>query len=498
MANALIISYFGLLCVLSVYGGHRLLMAILYVRHRRKPVGPESEQDGLPPVTIQLPIFNERYVAERLIRAVAAIRYPRELYEIQVLDDSNDDTVEVVAELVSELRATGLDIHHVRRPTREGFKAGALAYGLERCKGELVAVFDADFIPPTDFLEHTVRHFADDGVGMVQVRWGHVNRDYSLLTQAQAVLLDGHFVVEHSARFRSGRFFNFNGTAGLWRKQAIDDAGGWQHDTLTEDLDLSYRSQCAGWRFVYLDDFEVPAEVPVDMGAFKTQQHRWAKGSIQTARKILPAVLRSDLPRRVKFEACFHLTANISFLLMFLLSILMPMTMWVRVDRGLEWSFAFDLPLFVLSTLAVCHFYALSQRELGKSLWAQIKYVPSVLALGVGMSLNNSRAVVEALLGHETPFVRTPKYDIRTKAKGDSGDWHLKKYVKPKWRQPVLELLIGLWFIPGVVLALMHGGRALLSLPFLLLFQAGYLYVSIVSLGQLFRGARRRITAAAQ
>ncbi len=488
-----LILYFALLLLLSVFGAHRALMVWLFLRHRRSlRLAPPTGGEGVPPVTVQLPVYNERYVAERLIRAVAALRYPKDRLEVQVLDDSTDDTVALVAELVAELSDDGVDIVHVRRPERTGFKAGALAYGSERAKGALLAVFDADFIPPPDFLERTVQHFRDERVGMVQVRWGHVNRDYSLLTKAQAVLLDGHFVIEHAARAASGRFFNFNGTAGIWRRAAIDEAGGWQHDTLTEDLDLSYRAQQAGWRFVYLDDVEVPAELPVDMAAFKTQQHRWAKGSIQTARKLLPELLESRLPGHVKAEACFHLTANVSFVLMLALSLLMPMTVAARIDRGWLGTFAMDLPLFLLATLSVCQFYALSQRQLGRTLWEQVRHVPVVLALGVGMSLNNTRAVLEALSGHDTPFVRTPKYDIREAGQA----WHGKRYVRPAWRQPLVELLIGLWFTPGIVLACTYGGRALLSLPFLVLFQAGYLYVSLVSLGQLARSGRRRLGAA--
>ena len=492
MELTLVILYFGLLIVLSVYGSHRLLMVWLFHRHRHTDNRPTAEFDELPTVTVQLPIFNERYVAERLIRSVAGIDYPRDRFEIQVLDDSTDDTVGLVAQVVASLRADGVDVVHVRRPGREGFKAGALAYGLERAKGELVAVFDADFLPQAEFLNDTVHHFTDEHIGMVQVRWGHVNRDFSALTQTQAVLLDAHFVVEHTARYRSGRFFNFNGTAGIWRKKAIEDAGGWQHDTLTEDLDLSYRAQQAGWRFVFRDDIEVPAEVPVDMAAFKSQQHRWAKGSIQTGMKLLPSILRSRLPRRIKLEALFHLTANFSFLLMFLLSILMPATLFVRIDRGWVGTVAMDLPLFIVATLSVCQFYALSQKALGRSLWERLKYLPLVLALGVGMSLNNTRAVVEALVRRTTPFVRTPKYDISTQ----NTSWVGKRYATRRWLQPVLELALGLWFTPAIYFALAHGGRALLALPFLALFQFGYLYVSLTSLGQTLRLTRFRATGA--
>jgi cellulose synthase/poly-beta-1,6-N-acetylglucosamine synthase-like glycosyltransferase len=488
MELALVITYFGLLSLVSIYGAHRLWMAWLCSRHREDPSRPTRPLAEPPTVLVQLPVYNERYVAERLIRSAASMRHPREQLRIQVLDDSNDDTVEVVARVVSELRAEGIDVRHVRRDERVGFKAGALAHGLTQCDGEFIAVFDADFIPEPDFLENTLPHFADPGVGMVQVRWEHVNRDYSGLTQAQAVLLDGHFVIEHTARYRSGRFFNFNGTAGIWRRATIEDAGGWQHDTLTEDLDLSYRAQQRGWRFVFERDVSVPAELPVDLAAFKSQQHRWAKGSVQTAKKLLLDLLKSDLPQKVKVEAFFHLTANSAYVMMLLLSIMMPLVLMVRVDRGWLGTLAMDLPLFVFATLSVVNFYALSQRQLGRGLVAQLKYIPHVLALGVGMTLNNTRAVVEALVGHPSEFQRTPKYDIRKTGQS----WQANRYVRTKWLQPLAEVALGLWMTPGVVVALETGGRALAALPFLILFQTGFLYVGIASLAQAFGVSRAR------
>ncbi|MFM2151832.1 MAG: hypothetical protein RL199_267, partial [Pseudomonadota bacterium] len=317
-------TYFAVLVVLSLYGSHRYYMSYLYYRHKANLPMPAGRLQTLPRVTIQLPIFNEMYVCERLVDAVCAIEYPRELFEVQVLDDSTDETTSIAAAAVERWKKRGIDISYVHRTNRQGFKAGALQAGLAKAKGEFVAVFDADFVPGADFLRKTIHYFSDQNVGMVQVRWEHLNREFSLLTNAQAVFLDGHFVIEHTARNRSGRFFNFNGTAGIWRRQAIHDGGGWQHDTLTEDLDLSYRTQLAGWRFVYLPDVVSPAEVPVEMNAFKSQQARWAKGSIQTAKKLLPRILASDLPRSIKSEAFFHLTANICYPLMVVLSLLMP------------------------------------------------------------------------------------------------------------------------------------------------------------------------------
>src|SRR5262249_14633961 len=271
---------------------------------------PLPPPERLPRVTVQLPLYNEMYVVERLLESVCAIDYPRDLLEIQVLDDSTDETQAIASAAVARYREKGFDVQYLHRDERTGYKAGALDAGLQSAKGEFVLIFDADFIAPPEVLRTTLGHFADPRVGMVQVRWGHINREYSLLTQVQSVLLDGHFVLEHGGRNRAGRFFNFNGTAGVWRPTGSEDAGGWQHGTLTEDRDLSYRAQMRGWRFVFVQDVVSPAEVPVEMNAFKSQQHRWAKGSIQTCRKLLPRILASPLPLPIKVEAAFHLTAN--------------------------------------------------------------------------------------------------------------------------------------------------------------------------------------------
>jgi cellulose synthase/poly-beta-1,6-N-acetylglucosamine synthase-like glycosyltransferase len=312
----ILVSYFFVLSILAVYGWHRYYLVYLYMRHKDSQPAEPAALDPLPVVTVQLPIYNEMYVADRLIDAVCRLDYPPELLEIQVLDDSTDETCEIAELAVRRNAAQGIDIKYFHRDDRAGYKAGALEAGLRIARGRFVAIFDADFLPGADFLHRLLPHFGDDGVGMVQARWGHINQDYSLLTKIQSILLDGHFVLEHGARNRSGRFFNFNGTAGIWRRDAIDSAGGWQHDTLTEDLDLSYRAQLLGWKFVFLPDVVSPAEVPVEMNAFKSQQHRWAKGSIQTCRKLLPQILQADLPPQVKAEAFFHLTANFNYLLM--------------------------------------------------------------------------------------------------------------------------------------------------------------------------------------
>src|SRR5262245_5148538 len=325
-------SYFFVLIVLAIYGWHRYYLVYLYLRNRNNGAKAGAPLNPLPVVTIQLPLYNEMYVADRLIAAVCDIDYPRELLEIQVLDDSTDETRGVAELAVRRHAAQGLDIKYIHRANRAGFKAGALEEGLRVARGEFIAIFDADFMPTADFLTRLMPHFRDPGIAMVQARWGHINQDYSLLTKIQSILLDGHFVLEHGGRNRSGRFFNFNGTAGIWRRAAIDDSGGWQHDTLTEDLDLSYRAQLRGWRFVFASDVIAPAEVPVEMNAFKSQQFRWAKGSIQTCRKLLPRILRADLPLGVKAEAFFHLTANFNYPFMCVLSVLMFPAMVIRYN----------------------------------------------------------------------------------------------------------------------------------------------------------------------
>jgi cellulose synthase/poly-beta-1,6-N-acetylglucosamine synthase-like glycosyltransferase len=478
---AVIVGYVLVLLVLSVYGSHRYFMAYLYYRHKYRLPTPKARFDELPRVTIQLPVYNEMYVVRRLIDAVCRIEYPRELLEIQVLDDSTDETQEIARAAVEQRRAEGIDVHYIHRQQRSGFKAGALKHGLERARGQFVAVFDADFVPGPEFLQRTIHFFTDPGVGMVQVRWEHLNRGFSALTQAQSIFLDGHFVIEHTARNRSGRFFNFNGTAGIWRRETIASAGGWQHDTLTEDLDLSYRAQLEGWRFVFLPDVAAPAEIPVEMNAFKSQQHRWAKGSVQTALKLLPRIWRSDLPSEVKQEAFFHLTANFAYLLMIPLALLLPISVMVRVSHGWYEVLLLDVPFFIAATMSVCAFYVASQREIGAGRWQRVKYLPFLMALGIGLSVNNARAVVEALLGHETGFTRTPKLGVR----GPDGSVAPRRYRVAVSLQPIVELALAAYFTLAVTFVLDRG--VWYSLPFLLLFQVGYAYVGLASAFEVLR-----------
>jgi len=362
---ALLLPYFAVMILLAIYGVHRYTMCYLYFKYRKNAnPNPNSHFDELPLVTVQLPIFNEQFVIDRLIEAVCAMDYPREKLEIQVLDDSTDETQQVAADIVARYASLGNPIVYIHRTNRYGYKAGALDAGLKVAKGEFVAIFDADFVPPHDWLMRVIHHFAEPAIGMVQTRWTHLNRDYSMLTQIEAILLDGHFVIEHGARYRSGDFFNFNGTAGIWRIQAISDGGGWQHDTLTEDTDLSYRSQIAGWKFKYLPHVECPSELPIEMSAFKTQQARWAKGLIQTSIKVLPQIFRSDVPRRIKVEAVYHLTANLSYPLMVVMSALLMPAMICRFYQGWFQMLLIDVPLFTASSLSIAVFYVVSQREL--------------------------------------------------------------------------------------------------------------------------------------
>ena len=434
-------------------------------------------------MTVQLPIFNEMYVADRLIDTVCEIDYPRELLEIQVLDDSTDETTSIAELAVRRHVARGFDIHYLHRVDRTGYKAGALEAGLQQATGEFIAIFDADFIPSQDFLKKTLPHFSTDPkIGMVQARWGHINQDYSLLTKIQSILLDAHFVLEHGARNRSGCFFNFNGTAGIWRRETIGSAGGWQHDTLTEDLDLSYRAQLAGWRFVFLSDLVAPAEVPVEMNSFKSQQHRWAKGSIQTCIKLLPRILGSKQPFPVKAEAFFHLTANFNYLLMSLLSILMFPAMYVRFSMGWSEMLLIDVPLFFAATASVANFYVVSQRELYTDWRTRLKYLPFLMSIGIGLCVNNTRAVLEAMFGQQSEFARTPKYGIER----DSDEWVGKKYHQTVGVQPMIELALGLYFTATVYYALVN--QIYGTLPFLMLFQIGFLYTGLLSILQQYTG----------
>jgi cellulose synthase/poly-beta-1,6-N-acetylglucosamine synthase-like glycosyltransferase len=481
---AVMLPYFFVMAILASYGIHRYALVYNFYKNRNRVAGPPPEISAWPRVTVQLPIYNERYVIERLIETVAQFDYPRDLLDIQVLDDSTDETQEVARNCVERYQALGLPISYLHRANREGFKAGALQEGLKSAAGEFIAIFDADFIPPPDFLRRTVPYFSDTRLAMAQTRWSYINRHYSPLTEVEAILLDGHFVVEHSARFRSGLFFNFNGTAGIWRRTAIDDAGGWQHDTLTEDTDLSYRAQLRGWHFIYLPEIDCPSELPVEMNAFKSQQARWAKGLMQTAKKILPRVMRADVPAAVKAEAIFHLTANISYPLMVFLSIILLPAMIVRFYQGWLQVLVIDLPLFLASTCSISSFYLTAERTLYPKTWKRtFLYLPFVMAVGIGLSVRNALAVLEAIFGVKSDFVRTPKYRVGAGAE-EQGQWVKKTYHKSAGWMPFLEVFMGLYFAATVVYAFQNENYA--TIPFLLLFVWGYLYTGLMSLAQTY------------
>jgi len=476
---AIMIPYFFVLIILATYGLHRYWLVYAYYKYRRNVPGTPPAMVEWPKVTIQLPIFNERYVIERLVDAVARFDYPRELLEIQVLDDSTDQTREVARECVERYQALGIPIRYFHRSERTGYKAGALAEGLRSATGEFVAIFDADFLPAPDFLRRTLPYLSDPKIGMVQTRWTYLNREYSVLTEIQTILLDGHFVMEHGARSRSGSFFNFNGTAGVWRRQAVEDAGGWQHDTLTEDTDLSYRAQLHGWRFQYLPDIECASELPVDMNAFKAQQARWAKGLMQTAKKVLPRVMRSSQPLHVKAEAFFHLTANITYPFMVILSTMLLPAMIVRFYQGWFQMMFIDVPLFLASSCSISGFYLASQRVLYPRAWKRsILYMPLVMAVGIGLSVRNAKAVLEAWFGMQSEFVRTPKFRIE----GQTGSSRKKLYRNRAGWLPWVEIALGLYFALTVVYAIQNENYV--TAPFLLLFVGGFFYTGGMSVAQ--------------
>ena len=495
-----LIIYFGILTILAIYGVYRVKQVSEFWRYAKfppKPKGEFSEAD-LPRVTIQLPLFNEMYVVERLVKAVIEIDYPRDRIEIQVLDDSTDETVNIARATVEQYARKGFDIHYIHREDRTGFKAGALENGMKTAKGNLIAIFDADFVPKPDFLRKLVHYFIDPIVGCAQMRWAHINGSYNLLTRLQTIMLDGHFVVEQTTRNRSGNFFNFNGTAGIWRRDAIEMSGGWQHDTLTEDTDLSFRAQLMGWRFVYLLDEEAPAEIPVDVNAFKAQQRRWAKGVVQVWLKLYRRIWYAPLPLRVKLEMFFRLTGNISYPLMIVASFMQFPLLLVRYNQGLYQLMVLDVPLLFFSTVSVVLFYGSAVWYLDKKRRSRMFHLPLVMGLGIGLAFSNARAVLEALAGVKSDFVRTPKYRVE---KTDDESWKSKKYKRKHGWLPLLELSFALYFVLAIAYAVrMHMWGPIV---FLLLFCFGYGYMGTMSLmqavsGKYLRAAWRRKRAVAR
>ncbi len=483
-----LVLYFGILIILSVYGAYRVKQVVDFWRYRRIKPEPKARfpETSLPRITVQLPLFNEMYVVERLLKAVTEIDYPRASLEIQVLDDSTDETVKLARATVEHYAQQGFDIHYIHRTDRTGFKAGALANGLKTATGELVAIFDADFVPKADCLRKLVDFFTDPLVGCAQMRWSHINGTYNLLTRLQTIMLDGHFVVEQTVRNRTGGFFNFNGTAGIWRRSAIEMSGGWQHDTLTEDTDLSFRAQLMGWRFVYLLDEDAPSEIPVEINAFKAQQRRWAKGVMQVGIKLYRRIWLAPLPLRVKLEMFFRLTGNISYPLMIFVSLLQFPLLLVRYNQGFYHLMIFDVPLLFFSTISVLLFYGTGVWYLDREGRApRLLHLPLVMALGIGLAFSNARAVLEAMVGMKSEFVRTPKYRVEN---ATDETWKRKKYKRKRGWLPLLELGFAFYFL----LAILYAVRMHLwgPIPFLMLFLFGYGYMGMMSLLQSTSGRR--------
>lgn len=485
----IVILYFTILTLLAILGVYRVRMVYQFWRYRNVKPHPKRifTEDELPRITVQLPLFNELYVVERLVESVVKLDYPRHLLEIQVLDDSTDETVGIASAVVERFKQQGFDISYIHRSDRTGYKAGALENGMKVAKGELMAIFDADFTPKPDTLRKMVNYFSDEKTGMVQMRWGHINANFSLLTRIQEVLLDGHFVVEQTSRNRTGAFFNFNGTAGMWRREAIEYSGGWQHDTLTEDTDLSFRAQLMGWKFVYLLDEEVPAELPIEMNAFKAQQRRWAKGLVQVGLKLMPRIWHHpQLSIRQKVELFFRLFGNCAAMLMIVLSILHIPVLIVRFNQGMFHMLLFDTPLMIFATFSVVSFYGTAILYRYPNQKWRLWLIPMAMAMGIGLVFSNARAVLEALFGVQSSFVRTPKYNVES----GNDNWlkAAKKYKRKGGLLPFIELAFALYFVGAVYYAIRSNIYA--TIPFLLIFLLGYGYMAMMSL---FQGRVRRL-----
>lgn len=476
MEQVVLIGYFVSLSILFLFGLHGFVMMYYHRKYGHKNPVPDSEFKPDKLVTIQLPLYNEMYVIERLIDAVCEIDYPKDNMEIQVLDDSTDETTAIVAKVVEEKKKLGFDISHIRRGSREGFKAGALKEGMKIAKGEYIAIFDADFIPQKEFLKKTLSYFTDDKVGMVQSRWEHLNGDYSIITKAQALALDGHFVIEQTVRNKSGFFINFNGTGGVWRKKCIEDAGNWHADTLTEDLDLSYRAQLIGWRFVFLKDFTSPAELPSEINALKAQQFRWTKGAVETAKKILPLVWKSKVPLRVKLQSTFHLTNNLVFPFILLAAILNVPLIFIKNSGAHELYFAM-MSLFVLAFVSSFLFYLYSQKDIHTDWRKRIVLFPLFMAGSMGLAVNNSRAVFEGLMNRKSEFVRTPKF----KQESDKDTFVGNKYLNKKLGLSVfVEAVLAVYCFIGVLSSIYF--MELASIPFQVLFTMGFSFIAYTSI----------------
>ena len=473
------------LTLIVLYGVGQFHLVYTYWKLNRKnaPLPALTGESGLPFVTIQLPVYNEKYVIDRLLEAVASLDYPVSRFEIQVLDDSNDDTVARIASKVEEISSRGVSIEHVRRKDRVGFKAGALAYGLTFAKGEFIAIFDADFLPHPNFLRAMLPYLSDAQVGVVQARWQHINQDYSLFTEVQAFHLDAHFTVEQRSRDIGGFYMNFNGTAGIWRKACIEDAGGWEHDTLTEDLDLSYRAQLKGWKFHYVDNVEAPAELPAEMGGIKSQQYRWMKGGAEVAKKILKELWQSEISLGKKLHGTMHLLSSSVFILVLLLGATSVPLVYIKHEllNGKVDFLLVPVALLLGSFVVLSIFYILTFVHREGSLSKGIRrfafnFIP-FLAFSMGLSFHNSIAVIQGFLGKKTPFIRTPKFDLRKKKDSWKKHTYLSKSLKPT---VIVEVLLSLYFCFGLYLALHFQDISII--PFLLMQAGGYAMISLSSI----------------
>ncbi|MGA2668263.1 MAG: glycosyltransferase [Ignavibacteria bacterium] len=476
MEKIILFTYIGSLIILFVFGSQGFTMIYYYFKYKGERDKLDDRLDEFPLVTIQLPVYNEMYVVERLIKTTCEIDYPIDKLEIQVLDDSTDETVDIVAQIVKDYWKMGFDITHIHRNDRSGFKAGALKEGLKTAKGEFVAIFDADFIPRKNFLQVVLPFFKDPMIGMVQTRWEHLNRGYSLMTQILSLALDGHFVIEQQVRNKASFFINFNGTSGVWRISCIFDAGNWEADTLTEDLDLSYRAQLKGWKFKYLTDFTTPAEVPSEINSVKSQQFRWTKGAIETARKILPKVWKSKLSFKMKIFSTYHLTNNIVFPFILLACLLNVPIVLIKNSGHYDTYFMF-MSVFVLAFIASFVFYLYSQKDVYEDWRSRVLLFPVFMAGTMGFALNNTKAVFQALIKKRTEFVRTPKYLIVDK----DDTWKDKKYVHAKVSfSVILESLVALYSFSGVIISIIT--LQISAIPFQLMFSFGFGLVAYLSI----------------
>ncbi len=469
--------------MLFIYSMGQLHLTFAYLKAHKRKAQPTPSLEEYPFVTVQLPIYNEEYVIERLIDSVCKLDYPADKLEIQVLDDSNDGSEKIAAKKVNEYQSKGLNIKQIIRPERTGFKAGALKYGLKEAKGEFIAIFDADFLPPTNFLLKTIPHFNEKNIGVVQTRWGHINKEYSLFTKMQAFALNAHFSIEQTGRSFSKSFINFNGTAGVWRTSCIEDAGGWSAETLTEDLDLSYRAQIKGWQFKYLEEVESPAELPVIMPAIKSQQYRWNKGAAETAVKNLSKVFRAPLPLKTKLHATFHLLNSSIFVLLLIGGIISLPVLYIKYLHP-EIDFFFHIAsVFLFGFMSIGFFFWVSTKKAPYTKSTD-RFVPSFFAfmtISMGLSYHNAVAVLEGLLGKKTPFIRTPKFNSTSKNALISGNKYLSKKIDGN---TIIEFLLGLYFIAGVVMAWFIKDIGLV--PFHAMLAIGLLTVSYQSI----KGAR--------